>query len=153
MKNNINIWVPSDHAGYDLKRLITSSLKENVLANVFDVGPYDEKRVDYPVYGWKVAEKVSKSLEIGEKSFGILVCGTGIGMSVVANKCPGIRAALAHNVFTAEMARRHNNANVLCIGARVTGQDISLNMVDVFLKSEFEGGRHQSRLKIIESYL
>ena len=149
----INVWLGSDHAGYDLKREVISHLESSGLFRVFDVGPFDEKRVDYPMYGWSVAESVAKSLNCGEKSFGILICGTGIGMSLVANQHKKTRAALAHNIFTAEMSRRHNDANILCLGSRVIGRDIALRMVDMFLSTDFDGGRHSVRLSLMESYL
>jgi len=152
MSDIINVWIGSDHAGYDLKSEVISHLEESDLFKVFDVGPFDSCRVDYPEYGFAVVKGVVESLKCGEKSFGILICGTGIGMSLIANKHEKIRGALAHNVFTAEMSRKHNDANILCLGARVIGRDIALRMVDVFLSAGFEGGRHSNRLKMIDSY-
>jgi ribose 5-phosphate isomerase B len=102
--------------------------------------------VDYPDFAHRVASAVAS----GEARAGVLICGTGIGMSLAANTHPGVRAALCHDAFTAEMARRHNDANVLCVGARVTGSDVAKQMVRLFLETPFEGGRHQRRVELIE---
>ena len=135
-----HIYIASDHAGPDLKQQVCSLLEKEG-CRVSDLGPSQEDgRVDYPDYAGLLAEKV-----VQENAEGILICGTGIGMSMAANKVPGIRAALAHDVFTATMAREHNNANVLVLGARVLEEDVALEMVKVWLNGEFEV-RHQTRL-------
>lgn len=139
------IAVASDHAGVDLKR----ALCEVILASgreVRDLGPADTTSVDYPDFAHRVADAVVS----GEAAMGVLICGTGIGMSLSANRHPGVRAALCHDAFTAEMARRHNNANVLCVGARVTGLGVAEQIVQIFLDTPFAGGRHQRRVERIE---
>jgi ribose 5-phosphate isomerase B len=144
MSKNKKIIIGSDHGGFDLKKILVNHLKESGY-DVEDVGCDSKDSCDYPAYGTKVAEKVA----IGEGR-GILLCGTGIGMSIVANRHPGIRAALCHNEYTARMSRMHNNANILVLGARVIGAGLALDTVDVWLKTEFEGGRHQKRLDQID---
>ncbi len=135
------IAIANDHTGRELKEDIKDFLREKGI-EVVDLGTNGNESVDYPDYGIPVAEKVS-SLEI-EK--GILICGTGIGMSIVANKFPHIRAALASDVYSARMAKIHNNANILVIGGRVVGKGLAREMVQVWLEARFEGGRHQRRL-------
>ncbi|MCX7958706.1 MAG: ribose 5-phosphate isomerase B [Deltaproteobacteria bacterium] len=138
------IYLGSDHAGFSLKEKI----KEMLISSgyqVIDKGCFDEQSVDYPVYAGLVAKEVINN----KNSFGILICGSGIGMSITANKYKGIRCALCHNEYTAEMSRRHNDANVLALGARVTGVDLALAIVRRFISTEFEGGRHQKRLDLI----
>lgn len=139
------IVIASDHAGVETKRhvvgLVRAAGKE-----VSDLGPADPVSVDYPDYAHQVAAAVAS----GEAQQGILICGTGIGMSMTANRHPGVRAALCHDALTAEMARRHNDANVLCIGARVLGIAVIEQVVGVFLNTEFEGDRHQRRVAKIE---
>lgn len=132
--------IGSDHAGFRLKKIIVAHLADSGF-EVEDAGCESEKSCDYPVFGKRVAETVARG-----NGGGILLCGTGIGMSMVANKVPGVRAALACSEYAARMAKRHNNANVLVIGARVTGDDLALSIVDSWLNTEFEGGRHQRRL-------
>jgi ribose 5-phosphate isomerase B len=139
------IAIASDHAGVELKR----ALCEVILASgreVRDLGPADTTSVDYPDFAHRVADAVLS----GEAAMGVLICGTGIGMSLSANRHPGVRAALCHDAFTAEMARRHNNANVLCVGARVTGLGVAEQIVRIFLDTPFAGGRHQRRVERIE---
>ncbi len=139
------IAIASDHAGVELKR----ALCEVILASgreVRDLGPKDTTSVDYPDFAHRVADAVLS----GEAAMGVLICGTGIGMSLSANRHPGVRAALCHDAFTAEMARRHNNANVLCVGARVTGLGVAEQIVRIFLDTPFAGGRHQRRVERIE---
>jgi len=147
MKNNSghDIAIASDHAAYDLKRhLIKHLLKQG--HTVIDLGPRGRASVNYVTYGRKVAEAVAK----GEVQMGILLCGTGIGMSIVANRYPGVRAALVHDAYTARMAKSHNNANVLVIGARVTGPGVAEDMLDTWLNTRFEGGRHLERVNTID---
>ncbi|MEK6712869.1 MAG: ribose 5-phosphate isomerase B [Nitrospirota bacterium] len=137
----MKIAIASDHGGRELKEKIIVLLKEEGL-EVVDYGVDNPESVDYPDYGIKVANAVSKG--IAER--GILSCGTGIGMSIVANKFPDVRAALCYDMFTARMSRLHNDANILVLGGRVLDKEIALMMVDVWLRTGFEGGRHQRRL-------
>jgi len=143
-----HIEIGSDHAGFALKGALIAHLKKAGF-QVTDEGAYSEESCDYPDYARKVCGKVVS----GEgNTLGILVCGTGIGMSITANKVNGIRAALCHSAFDAEMTRRHNNANVLCLGARTTEEALALEIADIFLKTDFEGGRHAGRVaKIMET--
>ncbi len=139
------IVIASDHAGVEYK----SALSEVIRASgrdIHDLGPSDTTSVDYPDFAHRVAAAVAR----GEAEMGVLICGTGIGMSLSANRHRGVRAALCHDAFTAEMSRRHNDANVLCIGARVTGLGVAEQMVQIFLETPFEGGRHQRRVDRIE---
>lgn len=140
--NTTPIVIGSDHAAYDLKEKIKSFLVENSI-EVEDVGCYSENSVDYPDYGIKVASMVSS----GRFSRGILLCGTGIGMSMVANKFPRVRAALCSDLFCAAMSRRHNDANILVLGARVIGDVLALEIVKVWMETSFDGGRHFRRLE------
>ena len=140
------IFIGGDHAGFELKGKIIEYLKEKNI-EVEDEGTYSEESVDYPDFAKKVAEKVLNN----ENALGILICGTGIGISMAANKVSGIRAALCTNETMAEYARKHNNANVLCIGARIIGEELARSIVNTFLSNEFEGGRHTKRVqKIID---
>ena len=139
------IVIASDHAGIDLKARILEDLRDRG-HEIHDFGPADSSSVDYPDFGHKVAAAVA----VGEAQTGILICGTGIGMSMTANRHPGVRAALCHDAFTAEMARRHNDANVLCMGARVIGVGVAEQVAGVFLRTPFEGDRHQRRVDLIE---
>lgn len=136
--------IGSDHGGFKLKEQIKNYLAKLGI-QVKDLGTKDTKSVDYPVY----AAKVAKAVASGKVDRGILVCGTGIGMCITANKVPGIRAALAHDIFTARMASAHNNANVLCIGGRVMDQALAFEIVKEWLDTPFEGGRHVKRLNKI----
>ncbi len=140
-KERKTIIIGSDHAAYPLKERIKIFLAEKDF-DVKDAGANGPESVDYPDYGIKVAESVSS--EKIEK--GVLLCGTGIGMSMVANRFPRVRAALCDGLFAAIMSRRHNDSNILVIGGRVTGEALALEIVDAWLKTPFEGGRHQSRL-------
>jgi len=135
------IVIASDHGGLELKEAIKGLLQERGEACT-DLGPCDGTSVDYPDFGELVARRVSE----GSAQLGILVCGTGIGMSIVANKFPGIRAALATDVFMATMAKEHNNANILVLGGRVIDAAAARSMVAAWLDTEFAGGRHQARL-------
>jgi len=145
MKERLDIAIASDHAGVELKlHLVKFLLKRG--HNVIDMGVRRKARVDYPDYGKKVAKAVAD----GEVPLGILVCGSGIGMSIVANRYRGVRAALVHDHFTARMAKAHNNANIICLGARVSAKDLAEELVEVWLNTEFEGGRHQSRIEKID---
>jgi ribose 5-phosphate isomerase B len=140
----MKIAIGSDHGGYLLKEDIKEHLSGRKV--VFkDFGAYSEGSVDYPDIGKKVARAVASK----KYKFGILVCGTGLGMSMVANKVKGIRAALCHNVYTAKMSRAHNDANILCLGGRVLKKAPALKIVEAFLRTPFEGGRHLRRVKKI----
>jgi ribose 5-phosphate isomerase B len=138
----MKIAVGSDHGGYGLKLGIIEHLKERGI-EVEDLGCYSEESVDYPEYGVAVGEAVVN----GKADRGIVCCGTGLGISMAANKVHGVRCAVPSNVFMAEMARRHNDANVLALGARVVGSGLALKIVDTFLDSSFDGGRHERRVR------
>ncbi|SDG81236.1 ribose 5-phosphate isomerase B [Desulfosporosinus hippei] len=136
----------ADHGGYELKEAIRKHLQAQEI-EVFDFGTHSNDSVDYPKYGFAVGSAIIK----GEADLGIVVCGTGLGISMAANKIPGIRAALCSETFSARMAREHNNANVLALGARVIGIGLALDIVDIFLKTEFSGGRHALRVDLISN--
>lgn len=144
MENN-KIAIGSDHGGFELKEKIVDYLKLHDF-EFKDFGTFSNESCDYPVFAKEVALEVAK----GNFNKGILICGTGIGVSIVANKVKGIRAALCFDTFCAKMSRAHNNANILCLGQRVIAQDLALEIVDVWLNSEFEGGRHEKRVEMIE---
>jgi len=133
--------IGSDHGGLTLKTSLTGYLKRRGF-EVTDAGTYDDSSVDYPDF----AQKVADSLIAGDAELGILVCGTGIGMSIAANKIPGIRAALVTDLFMARMAKEHNNANVLVLGGRILDEQKACDLVGAWLDARFEGGRHQIRL-------
>jgi ribose 5-phosphate isomerase B len=137
----MRIAVGSDHAGFSLKKEVLKHLKERNI-QFEDFGAFSEESCDYPDFALKVAEEVAdKRFELG-----ILVCGTGIGISIAANKVPGIRAALCGDTFSAHACREHNDANILALGARVVGTGVALDIVDSFLNARFEGNRHQKRI-------
>ena len=138
------IAIGSDHGGYALKQEIMKHLDEKGL-EYKDYGTYSEESCDYPVYGAAVGRAVAG----GECDRGILICGTGIGISIAANKIEGIRAANCTDCYMAEMTRRHNDANILALGARVVGSGLALKIVDTFLETGFEGGRHARRVAMI----
>jgi ribose 5-phosphate isomerase B len=133
--------VGSDHGGFEFKQMIIEFLAE-IGQEVDDVGCYSTESVDYPDF----ADKVCARVQSKECERGILICGTGIGMSITANRHRDIRAALCHEAYTARMSREHNNANVLCLGGRVLGPEIALDVVGTWVETEFSGGRHQRRL-------
>ena len=139
------IAIGCDHGGYALKQEILRHLEDRGLAYK-DFGCYSEESCDYPVYGKAVAHAVAG----GECERGILICGTGIGISLAANKVRGIRCAVCSDCFSAEMTRRHNDANIIAMGGRVVGPGLALKIVDLFLDTPFEGGRHQRRVDMIE---
>ncbi|MFN3479394.1 MAG: ribose 5-phosphate isomerase B [Thermodesulfovibrionales bacterium] len=141
----MKIAIGSDHAGFDLKSEIISLLK-GMGIECLDFGTDGPQSVDYPDFGEKVSMAVSK----GEVDRGILICGTGIGMSIVANKFPNIRASLCNDLFTAKMSRLHNDANILVIGGRIVGKDLAKEIVRVWFSTDFEGGRHLIRLEKIK---
>lgn len=136
--------IASDHGGLELKQVLVDFLRARNV-EVEDLGVHVGDSVDYPDYAALVAEPISR----GNADKGILVCGTGIGMSIAANKYPGVRAALVHDEFTAQMAREHNNANILVLGGRVLKPETACRMVALWLDGQFEGGRHQNRLNKI----
>lgn len=138
------IAIGSDHGGYLLKEELKKHLEEKGI-EFKDFGTDSAASCDYPVY----AEKVCRAIQSGECKKGILICGTGIGMSMCANKCKGIRAALCGDHFSAEFTRKHNDANVLCMGARTIGPGVALQLADIFLTTEFEGGRHEKRVSMM----
>ena len=139
------IAIASDHAGYELKEIIKDYFDMNNIVYK-DFGTNSAESVDYPIY----AKKVCASIQTGENDFGVLVCGTGIGMCIAANKHKNIRAACCHETFSAKMARLHNDANVLTIGSRAIGPGLALEIVKKFLSADFEGGRHSGRLSMID---
>ena len=138
------IGIGSDHAGYELKTEVIKFLKENNY-EVKDFGTCDACSVDYPDFGLAVAESVKS----GECEKGIVICGTGLGISIAANKVPGIRAALCTDSFMARMSREHNDANILSLGARVIGVGTALDIVNTWMNTEFEGGKHLRRINKI----
>jgi ribose 5-phosphate isomerase B len=140
----MKIAVGCDHGGLEHKNAIAEHLKSEGF-EVEDFGIYENKSVDYP----EIALKVANSIKNGENELGILVCGTGIGMSLAANKVNGIRAAACSEHFSAKYTRLHNNSNILCLGGRVIGIGTALELCDIFVNTEFEGGRHQRRIDMI----
>jgi ribose 5-phosphate isomerase B len=138
-------FIGTDHAGFEVKPFVIEYLEKRGI-EVEDLGTYSNESVDYPDYAHKVAEAVKNN----PGTMGILICGSGIGMSLAANKHKGIRAALCHDHYTASMARRHNDANILCFGARIVGKGEIESILEGWLNSEFEGGRHQRRVEKID---
>ena len=139
------IIIGCDHAGYGLKQEILPLL-HSLNLEIQDVGCYSPDPVDYPLY----AQKTIQAVQVHPDSRGILICGTGLGMSIMANRYPGIRAALCYNIYAAMMSRQHNDSNVLVLGGRVIGSGLAREIVRVWLTTSFEGGRHQERLDLIE---
>jgi ribose 5-phosphate isomerase B len=137
----MKIAIASDHGGFELKEVLKAFLA-SLSVEVTDLGTISEASVDYPDFGIQVSERVSK----GEVERGVLICGSGIGMSVVANKFPRVRAALVHDLFSARLSREHNDANILVLGGRLVGKDLAKEIVRVWLETPFTGGRHQKRL-------
>lgn len=137
--------IASDHGGYELKEHIKAHLATKQV-EVLDLGTDSLESVDYPTYGKSCAETVASGLA----DVGIVICGTGIGISIAANKVKGIRCALATNPFMAEMSKKHNNANVLALGGRVLTEEEAIPIVDAWLDAEFEGGRHQRRVEMLD---
>jgi ribose 5-phosphate isomerase B len=141
----LSLVLASDHGGFDLKQTLKKKLKAAQIS-FEDLGPNAEERVDYPDYAVSVAEAVRSK----EGTLGLLICGTGQGMAMSANKIPGIRAAVVGDTYSARMAREHNNANVLCLGGRVMGCELAWEILQTFLNADFAGGRHEDRLKKIQ---
>ena len=142
----MKFYVATDHAGIDLKDFTVEILRKKG-HEVIDLGPFDKERVDYPDYAVKVCQHVLEE----STSQGILICGSGIGMSMAANRFHGIRAALCHDAYTASVARGHNDANVLCFGERIVGQGVAESILDAWIAGTFEGGRHCGRVEKIEA--
>ncbi|MGL4998882.1 MAG: ribose 5-phosphate isomerase B [Cetobacterium sp.] len=141
----MKIALGADHGGFALKEIVKNHLEAKGF-EVLDKGTYSTESVDYPTF----AKSVAKSILEEEADFGILICGTGIGISIAANRFKGIRAALCSNTTMAKLTRQHNDANILALGARMTGDILALEIVDQFLETEFEGGRHLTRIEAIE---
>ena len=142
-QKNLKIWIGCDHAGYERKQEVIALLKERQL-EVEDCG-CDGERADYPV----IAKAVGAAVASHSGDMGILICGTGIGMSIAANKIRGVRAALCADAFSTKYTRLHNDANVMCMGARTLGSGLALELVEIFLDTPFEGGRHEKRVHMI----
>jgi ribose 5-phosphate isomerase B len=142
------IAVGADHAGVHLKNLLADHLRV-AGHDVTDHGPDSDARVDYPDYG----AAVGRAVAAGDSALGVLVCGSGIGICIAANKIAGVRAATVHDVTSARLARQHNDANIVCLGARLLGEQVSLDALDAFLEAEFEGGRHAGRVAKIDALL
>ncbi len=138
-------YIATDHAGYAVKDFVKDFV-ESLGHEIIDLGPESDDRVDYPDFAKKCANAVLED----EGSLGILICGTGIGISISANKVVGIRAGLCHDTYTARLTREHNDANILCFGERVVGRGVIEDMIKVFASTEFEGGRHTGRVAKIE---
>ncbi len=141
----MKFYIGTDHAGIELKDYTVELLKTKG-HEVIDLGPFSKDRVDYPDY----AHKVSTSVLEDKDSQGILICGSGIGMSMAANRHEGIRAALCHDAYTAEVARGHNDANILCFGERIVGKGVAESILDAWIAGSFDGGRHTGRVEKIE---
>ena len=141
----MKIGIASDHGGFALKEIIKKEFKDKV--EIIDYGTDSEESVDYPDFGQALGKAVVK----GEVERGIVICGTGIGISIAANKVNGVRCALCNDLFSAQMSRRHNDANVLAMGGRVIGDVLAIEIVKIFLEEEFEGGRHAKRVEKINN--
>jgi ribose 5-phosphate isomerase B len=144
MTEKTRIVISSDHTGIELRRAVAAHMA-GLGYEVTDVGPLTPESTDYPVWG----EKAARMVQAGEADLGVLICGTGFGISLAANKLRGIRCVVCSEPYTALLARQHNNANMLAFGARVVGQDLALMIVDTFLGGTFEGGRHARRVNLI----
>ena len=138
------ICISSDHAGYEIKEFIKEQIIKSKIS-IIDLGPFLKKSVDYPDYAKKVSNRVSKR----KSDIGILVCGSGTGMAISANKTKGIRAAVGYSIKSTQLSRQHNNANVLCLGSRLTKRKDIKKIIKIFLNTKFEGGRHKRRVKKI----
>ena len=140
----MKIFISSDHAGFNLKNEIINDLNKKKY-KITNLGPYNDNSVDYPIFAKKVAKKVSKN----KSYFGVLVCGSGTGMAIAANKVKNIRAAMCYNMKNTKLSRLHNNANIITVGSRLTSKNLAIKLINVFLKTKFEGGRHLRRIKNI----
>lgn len=141
----MNIAIGSDHVGIELKPTIIDYLEE-LGHSVKDFGPYSTERTNYPIYGKKVAEEVAN----GNFDCGILICGTGVGISISANKVRGIRAIVCSEPYSAKLSKEHNNTNILAFGSRVVGSELAKMIISEWLNAEFEGGRHQKRIDMLK---
>lgn len=146
--NTKKIVIGSDHAGYEMKNAIIRHLSERGFT-VLDVGTDSTASCDYPIF----ADALCKKIQLGECELGILVCGTGIGMSIAANKHSGIRAACCSDTYSAKLTREHNDANVLCFGARVIGEGLATDLVDIFVDTEYMGGKHARRVAMLDELI
>lgn len=142
----IKLAIASDHGGFVLKEYLKKNFKAQPVEWV-DLGTYSADSVDYPDYGRKIADAVAK----GDVALGVAICGSGIGISIACNRNPNIRAALCTNSTMARLTRLHNDANILCLGERLTGTEVALDILKTFLETEFEGGRHQGRVDKLSS--
>jgi ribose 5-phosphate isomerase B len=142
----MKIIIGSDHAGYDLKEVCKEHLLKSGDNQVKDAGVLSRDSSDYP----RIAKEVAGAVSRGEYDRGVLICGTGIGMSITANRFKRVRAAVCQDVYSAKMTRLHNDANILAMGGRIVGPGLAVEILDVFMKTEFEGGRHQKRLDLID---
>ncbi len=142
------IAVGADHAGFVLKQKLADRLRE-LGHDVNDLGTHSEERVDYPDF----AAAVGRVVAAGDADLGVLVCGSGIGIAIAANKIPGIRAATVHDVTSARLSREHNDANIMCVGSRLTGDEVALDALEAFLGAAFQDGRHTGRVAKIEALL
>ena len=145
MEKNFKVVVGCDHAAPDMKNEVVAYLRGKGY-DVTDVGVHTTDSCDYPI----IAHELCTKIQDGSHKLGILICGTGIGMSMAANKVKGIRAALCSDYFSAKFTRAHNDANVICLGARVTGEGLALELIDIFLNTPFEGGKHMRRINMFE---
>lgn len=141
---NIMIAIGSDHAGFELKEKLKLKL-EDLGYETYDMGTFDKNPVDYPLIAYDIAKEVAA----GNYDKGIIICGSGIGVAIAANKIPGIRAATCNDLYSAKMSRKHNDANVLTMGGRVIGEDLAYEIAKTWLETEFEGGRHQRRVDLL----
>ena len=138
--------IGSDHTAVDLKELVIQHLQEKGI-EVVDCGPTSKERTHYPIYADKVCQKIQRH----EVEQGILICGTGVGMSIAANKHPGIRACVCSDTFSARASKQHNDSQIICFGARVVGPELAFDIVDSFLNASYEGGRHQTRVEMLNA--
>jgi len=143
--SNLNIAIGSDHGGFALKEVIKTYLEKNNY-DFKDFGVYNGEKADYPV----VAKEIAGLVADCKFDKGILICGSGLGVAIAANKVKGIRAVTCHDTYSSKMSRAHNNANILTMGGRVVGPDLACDIVEIWLKTEFEGGRHQKRIEMLE---
>jgi ribose 5-phosphate isomerase B len=146
MTTKEKIVIGSDHAGYDLKQFLIIQLKEKSIP-VEDVGCFNTESVHYPA----IARKVAGAIASGKNQRGILICGTGIGMSIMANRYQGVRATLCHDHVTARLSREHNDSNLLVLGGRTTGDEVAKDILAVWLETDFQGGRHQNRVNMFDA--
>jgi ribose 5-phosphate isomerase B len=144
-ESSMKIMIGCDHGGYDLKQVVLKHLQQ-LDHQVEDIGASSGEAVDYPVYAVQVAHAVAEA----RVDRGILICGSGIGMCITANRIPGVRAAVVSEPYAAKLSRRHNDSNILCLGGRLLGDQLALEIVDVWLREEFEGGRHERRVALVD---